>query len=64
MTVIVPKMPVIVGIGSRQIRSDNPSDCPEAYQLMVKAIRDAAQDCRKKITVKAGDDFAPIELAS
>src|SRR5262245_33492690 len=39
-----PNTPVIVGIGFRQEKSDDPAQCPEAYQLMVEAARIAADD--------------------
>ena len=44
MTDLAPTTPVIVGIGFRQDRSDDPTQTPEAYQLMVEAARIAADD--------------------
>ncbi len=44
MTTLAPTTPVIVGIGFRVERSDDPSQCPEAYQLMVEAAQAAADD--------------------
>ncbi|TNF35909.1 MAG: hypothetical protein EP312_02630 [Gammaproteobacteria bacterium] len=43
-----PNTPVIIGVGFCQVKSDSALDCPEPYQLMVEAVRDAARD--------AGDD--------
>jgi acetyl-CoA C-acetyltransferase len=44
MTRLAPNTPVIVGVGFRQEKSADPHACPEPYQLMVDAIRDAADD--------------------
>ena len=44
MTQLAPNTPVIIGVGFRQEKSDEPGACPEPYQLMVEAIRDAAGD--------------------
>lgn len=44
MKQLPPNTPVIIGVGFRQEKSDNPQDCPEPYRLMVDAIRDAAND--------------------
>jgi acetyl-CoA C-acetyltransferase len=44
MTPLAPNTPVIVGVGFRRERSDDPTKCPEAYQLMVDAARSAAED--------------------
>lgn len=37
--------PVIIGLGFEMNRAENPHDCPEPYQLMVNAARNAALDC-------------------
>lgn len=39
-----PRTPVIVGVGFHQERSDDPAECVEPYQLMVRAVRAAADD--------------------
>ena len=44
VTPLAPNTPVIVGVGFRQEKSDDPTRCPEAYQLMVDAARSAAGD--------------------
>lgn len=44
MTNLAPNTPVIVGIGFRQEKNDDPTQSPEAYRLMVDAARGAADD--------------------
>jgi acetyl-CoA C-acetyltransferase len=44
MTDLAPTTPIIVGVGFRQDKSDDPTQSPEACQLMVEAARDAADD--------------------
>ncbi len=44
MKALAPNTPVIIGVGFCQNHAENPMDCPEPYQLMVVAIRDAAKD--------------------
>jgi acetyl-CoA C-acetyltransferase len=44
MAKLAPNTPVIVGIGFRQERSDDPTECAEPYELMVRAIRATAED--------------------
>jgi acetyl-CoA C-acetyltransferase len=39
-----PNTPVIVGIGFHQERTEDPTQCAEPYQLMVRAVRQAADD--------------------
>jgi len=39
-----PHTPVIVGVGFHQERSDDPLESSEPYQLMVRAVRRAAED--------------------
>jgi acetyl-CoA C-acetyltransferase len=41
---LAPNTPVIVGIGFEQQPSEDPTACPEPYQLMVRAVRAAAED--------------------
>jgi acetyl-CoA C-acetyltransferase len=41
---LAPNTPVIVGIGFHQERMDDPTQCAEPYQLMVRAVRNAAAD--------------------
>ncbi len=44
MKELAPTTPVIVGVGFHQERIDDPTQCAEAYQLMVHAVRRAAED--------------------
>ena len=44
MATLPPHTPVIVGVGFRQEKNDDPTQCAEAYQLMVDAARAAADD--------------------
>ena len=44
MKVLEPNTPVIVGIGFHQEQTEDPTGCPEPYQLMVRAVRKAAED--------------------
>jgi len=44
MTPLPPNTPIVVGIGFRQEKNDDPTQCSEAYQLMVDAARSAADD--------------------
>ena len=44
MNDLAPNTPVIVGVGFQQERDDDPIRCAEAYQLMVRAVRNAAED--------------------
>jgi acetyl-CoA C-acetyltransferase len=44
MKELAPNTPVIVGIGFYQERIDDPTQCAEPYQLMVRAVRNAASD--------------------
>jgi len=41
---LAPNTPVIVGIGFHQEKSEDPAECAEPYQLMVRAVRRAAED--------------------
>ena len=41
---LAPTTPVVVGIGFRQDKHDDPTETPEAYRLMVDAARAAADD--------------------
>ena len=44
MRTLAPNTPIIVGIGFHQERIDDPTQCAEPYQLMVRAVRTAAAD--------------------
>jgi acetyl-CoA C-acetyltransferase len=44
MATLDPHTPVVVGVGFRQDRSDDPTATPEAYRLMVDAAHAAADD--------------------
>jgi acetyl-CoA C-acetyltransferase len=44
MKTLRPNTPVIVGVGFHQERMEDPSQCVEPYQLMVRAVRTAADD--------------------
>ena len=44
MTDLAPNTPVIVGIGFEQETSEDPTQCAEPWQLMVRAVRRAAAD--------------------
>src|ERR1051325_1767287 len=41
---LAPNTPVIVGVGFHQEKIDDPTQCSEPYQLMVRAVRNAAAD--------------------
>ena len=45
MTTIADNTPVIVGLGFHQVTSANPLDCPQPSELMLTALRNAADDC-------------------
>lgn len=51
-TSVAPNTPVIVGIGFHQERNDDPTQCSEAYQLMVRAIRNAADDALSSLVAR------------
>ncbi len=44
MNGLKPNTPIIVGVGFDQQRLDDPTECSEAYELMVNAVRAAARD--------------------
>jgi len=44
MKPLAPNTPVIVGIGFHQERMEDPTQCAEPYQLMVRAVRRAVDD--------------------
>ena len=44
MKELAPNTPVIVGIGFEQQPSEDPAQCAEPWQLMVRAVRSAADD--------------------
>ena len=56
MPPLPPRTPVIVGVGFHMERLDDPTQCVEPYQLMVRAVRAAAAD--------AGDATLPAQLES
>jgi acetyl-CoA C-acetyltransferase len=41
---LAPNTPVIVGVGFEQQPTEDPTQCPEPSELMVRAVRRAAQD--------------------
>jgi acetyl-CoA C-acetyltransferase len=47
-----PNTPVIVGIGFQQERMDDPTQCAEPYQLMVRAVRNAATDAGSAVLLE------------
>ena len=51
MSPLDPRTPVIVGIGFHQERNDDPTQCVEPYQLMVRAVRNAAADAGRAALV-------------
>ncbi len=59
MPELAPNTPVVIGIGFHQVKSDVPSDCPEAIELMRIAIEDAARDAGAAEMVK---DFKSISV--
>lgn len=44
MKKLAPHTPIIVGMGFHQERMSDPTQCAEPYQLMVRAVRSAADD--------------------
>lgn len=56
---IADNTPVIVGLGFHQVKSDDPTQCPEAIEMMKIAVEDAAKDCGNKAVVK---DFESISV--
>lgn len=44
MEELAPNTPVIVGVGNFQEKKEDPLECLEPYQLMVHAVRNAAED--------------------
>lgn len=44
---IAPNTPVIVGVGFYQNHAEDPTACPEPFEMMAEAIRDAASDAGK-----------------
>ncbi len=53
MKEIAPNTPVIVGVGFYQNPTDDPAACPEPYEMMVEAVRDAAKDAGRPDLVTA-----------
>ncbi len=58
MNDIAPNTPVIIGVGFYQNKSEDPLDCPEPYQLMISAIRDAADDAGSSVLLMQLDSIA------
>lgn len=48
---LAPTTPVIVGVGFHQERHEDPTQCVEPYQLMVRAVRAAAADAGRAAVV-------------
>src|SRR5258705_13596573 len=44
MKELTPNTPVIVGVGFANETSEDPTQCPEPWQLMARAVRQAATD--------------------
>ena len=55
---LLPNTPVIVGIGFQQERMDDPTQCAEPYQLMVQAVRAAADDAGSEVLLKEIDSIS------
>lgn len=55
---LAPNTPVIVGVGFYQEKSDDALACPEPYQLMVRAVRDAARDAGSDVLLKQLDSIS------
>jgi len=55
---LVPRTPVIVGIGFHQEKTDDPTQTSEAYQLMVHATRHAAADAGSDELLKHIDSIS------
>ena len=53
-----PNTPVIVGVGFCQVKGDDPAQCPEASELMLSAIRDAARDAGADTLVSQFESIA------
>ena len=41
---VAPNTPVIIGVGFSRAKTDDPLACPEPYQLMLNAIKEAGND--------------------
>lgn len=52
MRQLPPNTPIIVGIGFQQERMEDPTQCAEPYQLMVRAVRNAAADAGSTVLLK------------
>jgi len=53
--------PVVVGVGFHQVKSDKPSDCPEAIEMMRIAIEDAAKDAGNAAIVTEFDSISVLK---
>jgi acetyl-CoA C-acetyltransferase len=64
MTTLAPNTPVIIGVGFYQNHAENPLDCPEPFELMVNAVRDAARDAVQNAQLSTGSEKILAELDS
>jgi acetyl-CoA C-acetyltransferase len=55
---LLPNTPVIVGIGFQQERMEDPTQCAEPYQLMVRATQAAANDAGSEVLLKQIDSIS------
>lgn len=62
MQMLPPNTPVIIGVGFCQEKFDDPLASAEPYQLMVKAIRDAARDAGAAAADKIGRQLETITV--
>ncbi len=58
MNELDPNTPVIIGVGSFQEKKDDPLDCLEPYELMVQAVRNAAEDAGAAAIVEEIDSIS------
>ena len=63
MSPLDPHTPVIVGIGFHQERNDDPTQCAEPYQLMVRAVRNAAADAGSPGAARRSSSRSPFRRA-
>lgn len=58
MRQLAPNTPVIIGVGFCQNKSDDATQCPEPYQLMVNAVRNAASDAGRPALLQQLDSIS------